>query len=98
MNPAVIALAVARLTTLVVEDEITRPVRERVQWWANGADEFSVRERLSTLLRCQKCVGIWSAAAVLAAARIPVLRPAVNVLAAAQAALAVTTILEKWDR
>lgn len=98
MNPAVLALAALRLTTLIVHDEVTRPLRIIVDRWAGDAPAFTIRERVSTLLGCDRCTGIWAAAAVLGMSQVRVLRPAVNVLATAQAALALHTVLEKLDR
>lgn len=98
MNPALVALAAARLTDLIVEDEITRPAREAIFRWGKGADLYSLRERLTTLSQCRKCTGIWSAAAILLAARTPAGRPLVAVLAAAEAALLAAATLERLDR
>lgn len=53
---AVGALAVYRLTRLVVEDEVTRPVREAVVL-------NSPESRLAYLIGCPWCVSMWAAAA-----------------------------------
>lgn len=61
-----VGLAVHRLTRLVVEDEIMRPARLGVDDWASGAEIFTLRERVATLIQCGRCVSIWAAAAVIA--------------------------------
>lgn len=63
------ALAVSRLTRLITEDEITAPVRDRVEQWASGSDYGSVRERLAYIPTCRACSSIYSAAVVAAALR-----------------------------
>jgi len=50
------AVAAWRLTELVVADEVTRPVRERVTGRWPGT-------RLAYLLSCRTCVAVWAAAA-----------------------------------
>jgi hypothetical protein len=49
------ALAVYRLTRLLVEDEVTRPVRERLAENAEG--------RLAYFVTCPWCVSVWVGAA-----------------------------------
>lgn len=57
----VYALAVARLTGLIVADEITRPVRDGV---LSRLDEDRASHRtLATLISCPWCVGFWLSAA-----------------------------------
>ncbi|QDK02612.1 hypothetical protein PP304_gp064 [Gordonia phage Phendrix] len=55
MKSLLYVLATKRLTRLVVEDEITRPIRESVEenYWLNY------------LVNCKKCTSVWAAAAVL---------------------------------
>lgn len=48
------ALAVFRLTRLLVEDEVTRPLRERLADNAEG--------RLAYFVTCPWCVSVWVAA------------------------------------
>jgi hypothetical protein len=55
------ALAVARLTRLVIEDEITSPLRDRITQWADGADD-ATSASVRYLLTCPWCVSIWTAA------------------------------------
>lgn len=57
------ALAVHRLTRLVVDDEVSAPLRE----WAQGAKEdtpvaWRERTRLGYLVACPWCVSMWAAA------------------------------------
>lgn len=50
-------IACIRLTDLVVDDEVTRPVREWVgERWLGG--------RLAFLLSCKRCTSVWAAAVV----------------------------------
>lgn len=98
MNPLMIALATQRLTQLIVDDEITRPVRQRLNKWAKDAPDFSMPERIATAVGCTACTSVWAAGAILTATRVPVLRPLVRVLAASQAALAGHALLGKLDR
>lgn len=60
---AVGALAVHRLTRLLVEDEITRPAREAVQRWARGTATRAARPQVEYLTGCPWCVGMYVAAA-----------------------------------
>lgn len=55
-----LSLAIRRLTTLVVEDEITRPVRESVT--KRFPPETS---KTGYLVTCEKCVSVWAAIVVL---------------------------------
>ena len=64
-DAVVVGLAVARLTTLVTTDEITEPLRRKVDDWARGYPVGSVRERLAYLVSCSKCTSVWAAGAVL---------------------------------
>jgi hypothetical protein len=58
------ALAVYRATRLLVDDEVSAPVRDRIEAWAVGdsttADEES---RLAYFVRCPWCVSVWVGAA-----------------------------------
>lgn len=98
MRTLVTTLAIARLTSLVTEDEITRPVREAVQRWASDAPEFSLPERAATLLSCGRCMSVYAAGAVLIAVKVPALRPLVWVLAGSQAALLLLAVEGKIER
>lgn len=55
---AVYALAVARVTGLIVSDTITEPVRDRVLLWLDDAPG-SVGEWLGYLITCPWCAGMW---------------------------------------
>jgi hypothetical protein len=57
----VYALAVARLTGLVVDDEITRPARAVLLANVHPDDRFA--NAAATLITCQWCSSIWIAAA-----------------------------------
>jgi len=89
MNPVVAALATQRLTQLITEDELTRPIREAINDWAVGAEEFSFRDRVAVLASCSACMSVWSGAAILLASRSRWTRPLVRILAASGAALLV---------
>lgn len=84
---AVGALATFRLTRLLVEDEITRPVREQLADDAEG--------RLAYFVTCPWCVSVWVAAgwAGLVAAVPAVAAPAGAVLAWS----AVSGLLSSWE-
>lgn len=96
-NPVVLALATHRLTQLVVEDEITQPVREAVSRWAAGAPEYSFRERVDFALNCGACASVYAGAAILLADRVPVGRALIRVLAASQSALGIKAVLNKLE-
>lgn len=57
------ALAVHRLTRLLVEDEITRRPRQAVQAWARGTATRRARPQVEYLTGCPWCVSIYVAAA-----------------------------------
>lgn len=57
----VYALAVARLTGLIVADEITRPVRDGVL--ARLDDGRAAHRSLATLISCPWCVSVYVGAA-----------------------------------
>jgi hypothetical protein len=52
--------AVRRLVELVVDDEVTKPLRE----WVDGRWP---RSRLSYLVHCNRCVSVWAGFVVVAA-------------------------------
>jgi hypothetical protein len=94
----VLVLATQRLTQLVVEDDITRPLRIAVSRWAQGHDEFSFRERVDFALNCGACASVYAGAAVLLADRFTVGRALLRVLSASAAALAAKAVVEKLER
>jgi hypothetical protein len=57
------AIAVYRLTRLVVEDGITAPIRDRIISKRDG----STRDWWEQLLTCRYCVGVWVGFGVMAA-------------------------------
>lgn len=74
-------LAIARLTSLITEDEITQPIRDYVDDLPHNV----VTDKLAYLVSCKRCVSVWATAAVLVAhKKAPFL---VKVLAGSQAAL-----------
>lgn len=68
---AVDGLAVFRITRLVIEDDITAPLREKVRHAAmREVDDPGLAAKLNTLLSCPWCVGMWVAFGVVAARRV----------------------------
>lgn len=59
LDAAVSLAATHRITKLVVEDEITRPLREYIEERWSGS-------RLAYLVSCPACVSVWAGAAVVA--------------------------------
>jgi hypothetical protein len=93
----ILSLATARLTQLVVDDEITAPVRDKVQKLAAtpGLPPWPV---VDEIVNCHACTSVWAGGAVLTAEQVGVGRFLVRVLALSQAALAVKSIIERIDR
>jgi len=86
------ALATYRLTRLIVEDEITAPIRDRVRHAAmRSVDSPGVAAKVNTLLSCPWCVGWWVSCGVVVARRVA--PRAWSPVAAALAFSAVTGIL-----
>jgi hypothetical protein len=50
------ALAVARLTRLITEDELTQPLRQRITGWAEGTAQRRARPAVGYLVTCPWCV------------------------------------------
>lgn len=96
MRLVTISLATSRLTRLVTEDEITAPLRDRVESWAAGAAEGSLKERLAYIPTCRACSSVWAAGIVLGLTyglgRVG--RPLVGTLAASEAGLTVSGLLD----
>lgn len=101
MNPlkmVILGLAAARLTQLVVDDEITSPIRDKVQVKAEAAPG-SLIDWMDTGINCHACSSVWAGGGVLAAEHAgPVGRFLVRTLALSQAALAVKAVIERIDR
>jgi Protein of unknown function (DUF1360) len=96
MSLIVRGLAVARLTQLVVEDEITQPLRDAVE---HQAQKSSAWDQVDTAINCGACTSVWAGGAVLTAERGgPVGRFLVAVLALSQAALTLRSVIERIDR
>ena len=91
-------LATRRLTQLVVEDELTRPIRERIGQWADRHPQNSLPDRLAYLATCSACTSVWAAAGVLGATRLPAGRALVRVLALSAAALATQAVVDRLER
>lgn len=98
MNPLVVVLATKRLTQLIVEDELTKPLQLAINKWAADAPEFSFRDRIATLSGCQACMSVWAGAGILLASRLRVGQPLVRVLAASAAALFLHAVVERLER
>lgn len=65
------ALAVFRLTRLVLQDDITAPLREKVRHAAmRSVDSPGVAAKLNTLISCPWCVSPYCAAMVFCARRL----------------------------
>lgn len=108
------SLATARLTQLVVDDEITGPVRAAID--SRAISELpdtrtisgklvvppSAQNRawsvLDEIVNCHACSSVWAGAGVLIAEQTGVGRFLVRVLALSQAALAVKAVIERIDR
>lgn len=88
LDLAVGALAVHRLTRLAVEDEVTRPARERIQ-------EAAPEGRLAYFVTCPWCVSVWVGAAW--AALSAVAPRAARPLGAVLAWSTVTGLLSSWE-
>lgn len=82
-------LAARRLTQLITEDEITKPLREAILQWGERHKEGSWQDRLAYLVSCPACTSVWAAGVILVASRTPYARHLVKVLAVSQATLAV---------
>ena len=100
---AVLGLAAARLTRLVVDDEITAPVRGGIESRAvNIADDNPTIQPWSFLddvVNCHACTSVWAGAGVLIAEQLgPVGRFLVRTLALSQSALLVKAVIDRIDR
>jgi hypothetical protein len=57
---AVLALAATRLARVISIDEITAPIRRRLEEWAAEASAPKWREWSLELVRCPVCIGWWT--------------------------------------
>lgn len=94
LDAVTLTLATARLAMLVAQDEITEPLRQKVDAFAKDAEYGSLPERLSYLVSCTKCTSIWASAAVLLLWRFPAGQTIVRLLAGSQAAITTLAALE----
>jgi Protein of unknown function (DUF1360) len=62
----VIALAAARVARAISVDEITEPLRNRLDHWAASerSGDQQARDRLAEFMRCPVCVGWWTSLAI----------------------------------
>ena len=97
MNPIVAVLAVWRLTKLVVEDEVSRPAREKVVAWSEQHDQGSWQDRTGYLVDCRACVSVWAALAVGALSWSRSGRAVVKTLAGSGAALVLAGLIDKLE-
>ncbi len=75
------ALATARLARLLTRDSLTRPTRDAI---SRAVDDGKVGSWAEELSRCQWCVSIWAAVAVLLVRRAPRARAVLTVLACSE--------------
>ena len=94
-SPFVQVFAAQRLTQLITQDEITRPLRMKVDAWAGDAPEFSVKERAAYMVECPACTSVWAGAVVVLASRFRVGRVFNWVLALSGAALLTDAVVER---
>lgn len=90
-------LAIARLTMLITDDEVSAPLRDAA---IRLDDRFhnAFTDKLLYFVTCRRCVSVWAAAAVLLADRVPGGRFAVQALAGSQAALIALALNERIER
>lgn len=91
------ALATRRLTQLVVEDEITRPVRDIVTRWADRHREGTLPDRLGYLVDCPACASVWCGAAIMLMRRHRVGRWVVGLLALSGASLIIQAVTDAQE-
>lgn len=94
MNPVILIAATQRLTQLIAEDEITAPLRNKIEVWAEKYPEGSFPDRLAYAINCKACSSVWAAGLVLGVSRLRVAKPVLQALALSAAALAADRIRE----
>jgi len=99
----ILGLAAARLTRLVVDDEITQPARDNLQARSEQEEypswRWTVLDKLDTAVNCHACTSVWAGGGVLAAEQLgPVGRFLVRALALSQSALLVKAVIDRIDR
>lgn len=97
MNALVKTLAIARLTTLVAQDEITEPIRQWVTALADNHESNVLITKLEYLISCTRCVSIWAAFAVVLGGNQRWTKPMVLALAGSQAAVMLLTVQESVE-
>ena len=95
MNPLILIAATQRLTQLVAEDEITAPIRNKIEVWAEKHPEGSFPDRIAYAINCKACSSVWAARAVLAVSHSRVGAVLLRGLALSAAALAADRLREK---
>lgn len=98
LTAVIVTAATARLTALIAQDEITNPIRDRLEDWSRDAPEGSFKERVTFLVNCTHCVSVWAAAGILLTNAWPRTRPVVVMLAASQAAISTLALIEMVER
>jgi len=89
------ALAVSRLTRLLVADELLAAPRARIVRWAEGTAERRAHPQLGYLATCPWCVSVWVAAGW---ALLVALAPAAALVAGAILAWsAAAGLLASWE-
>lgn len=97
LKAAVVIGATSRLSSIISTEEITAPLRYKIEDWAHGHKLYSFPERLGYLVTCPRCSSVWAAAGVLALSTVPAAVPVLTVLAVSQAAIVVLNRLESAE-
>jgi hypothetical protein len=90
INLLIDVLAVARLTRLVVEDQLTQPLRDVI-------DGNYQESRVAYLVHCPRCMSVWAGLAVvlLSRSRYSAPRGMVRMLALSEATIALRRLLDE---
>lgn len=81
-----LTLATARLTRLIVEDDIGQPIRDRA---------MSSQSFISDAVFCRRCASVWAAAAVLFTSR--VCPPLARMLAVSEMTIAAMALVDALE-
>lgn len=95
MTPAIMVLAIMRLTTLITDDEITRPLRDLFKRKAFAGSRAA--DWVDAGINCPRCVSVWAAGGVIIASRVRLGAFLVNVLAGSQVTIVALGLLEKTE-
>jgi len=91
-------LATTRLTALITQDEITQPIRDKVEAFATQNPNSPLHTlKLDYLVSCSRCVSIYAAGTTLALYAFRPTRPLVKLLALSQAAILALQALEALE-